>query len=167
MDRPKKGASAKELQKYIDHVEAENLRLKNGGANQEKMNLGKVITVQETDEKGNILFEVDYQFTRPNFIWPKFGKVTAAQVVADQARYATYIQRMIQSKSDLITEVARRKVEEQSDDVDYSIYEGVTIPKMKEALDKAGVEYDGTQRERMDYLPLYHQVIESQKEGGE
>lgn len=168
MQKPKEGASKKELQKYIDHLEAKQERVLSGGAKQERINQGKVYTVQEVDEEGNVLFEVDYQFTREKFTFPKYeGVVTAALVMSNPRKFESYIQTMLERKSPLLREVERRKVEEQSDDVDYSIYDGVTIPKMKEALDAAKVEYDGTQRERMDYLPLYHQVIESQKEGGE
>ena len=43
------------------------------------------------------------------------------------------------------------------------LYEDVTIPKMKEALEAASVEFDGSKRLRAYYLPLYHQL----KAGGE
>ncbi|MCO6367842.1 hypothetical protein GBO34_00755 [Roseivirga pacifica] len=169
MTKSKKGApTLKELQAENKRLQAENDRLKKGGENQEKINQGKVLTIVEEDEEGNPLFEVDYQFARPNFVWPKFGKVSASQVIANPEKYATYIQKMIERKSELITEVARRAVEQgESNDVDYSIYEGVTIKDMKEALDAAGVKYDGSLRNRIDYLPLYHELDDKFKAGGE
>ena len=153
------GASNEELLQQIEKLQAENDGLKkenqrilNSDLRVEKLNKGKVIYVIEEEENGDE-FKVGYQFTRKKFTLPGFGDVTSEQIMNNLERYMPIIEKMITGNSRLLTEVSREAVEP-----DYEQYKGVTISAMKEALDKAEVKYDGSQKARAYYLPLYHEA---------
>lgn len=154
-----KGTAApdRELLKQIEDLKAANAakdleieRLKSD-PRQEKLNAGSVIKVVLEEEQGDV--EVHFQFTREKMNIPGLGEISAKKMLANQTRYAAYIERLITKKSELLAEVRRVPVQP-----DYSQYDDVTIPEMKEVLDKAQVKYDGSERFRAYYLPMYHEL---------